>query len=67
MNQRLKLDIAFQYPDGQLISKEFVAWTRTLTSKIPYYVTIKGASAAVSSIERLKKSNLKVRCLQSIH
>ena len=45
----------------------YVMRRNTLTSNIPYYVTIKGASAAVNSIERLKKSNLMVRSLQSIH
>ena len=39
----------------------------TLLTNTPYYTTIKGAEAAINSIEKLKNINLKVRCLQSVH
>tara|TARA_Y100000590_G_C15745731_1_gene1021913 strand:+ start:3591 stop:6845 length:3255 start_codon:yes stop_codon:yes gene_type:complete len=45
----------------------YVMRRKTLLSNIPYYTTIKGASAAVNSLEIQKKSNLKVRALQAIH
>ena len=39
----------------------------TLLSNIPYYTTIKGANAAINSIQLLKKSKFFVRSLQSIN
>tara|TARA_B100001123_G_C15332082_1_gene1031537 strand:- start:241 stop:3492 length:3252 start_codon:yes stop_codon:yes gene_type:complete len=39
----------------------------TLLSNTPYYITLKGANTAIDSIEALKKSNLMVRSLQSLH
>ena len=38
-----------------------------LMNNIPYYTTIAGAKIAVDAIENLKKNNLSVRSLQSIH
>ena len=38
-----------------------------LLTNTPYYITIKGADTAVNSIEMIKKTNLQVMCLQSIH
>ena len=39
----------------------------SLMSNIPYYTTMAGAKVAVDAIETLKKNNLTVRSLQSIH
>ena len=45
----------------------YIMRRNTLLTNTPYYITIKGADTAINSIEMLKKSNLQVRCLQSIH
>ena len=45
----------------------YIMRRNTLLTNTPYYTTIKGAEAAINSIEKLKNINLKVRCLQSIH
>ena len=45
----------------------YIMRRKTLLTNTPYYTTIKGADAAVNSIEAQKKSNMQVRCLQSIH
>ena len=39
----------------------------TLVSNIPYYTTIKGANAAINSIQILRNSDLIVRSLQSMN
>ena len=45
----------------------YIMRRNTLLTNTPYYTTIKGADAAIKSIEILKKSNFMVRSLQSIH
>ena len=45
----------------------YIMRRKTLLTNTPYYTTIKGADAAVNSIETIKKSNLQVRILQSMH
>ena len=45
----------------------YIMRRKTLLTNTPYYTTIKGANAAVNSIEVQKKSSLQVRALQSIH
>ena len=45
----------------------YIMRRNTLLTNTPYYTTIKGANVAVNSLVVLKKSDLHVRSLQSIH
>ena len=63
-----KINLVINTTEGKTSTGDsYVMRRNTLLTNTPYYTTIKGANAAVNSIEVLKRSNLKVRSLQSIH
>ena len=63
-----KISLVINTTEGKSATGDsYIMRRNTLLSNTPYYTTIKGASAAVNSIEAIKKSNLQVRCLQSMH
>jgi len=63
-----KINLVINTTEGKTSTGDsYVMRRNTLITNTPYYTTIKGANAAVNSIEILKKSKLRVRSLQSIH
>ncbi len=63
-----KINLVINTTEGKTsMGDSYIMRRNTLVSNIPYYTTIKGANAAVNSIEALKKFDPNVRCLQSIN
>jgi carbamoyl-phosphate synthase large subunit len=63
-----KIDLVINTTKSTASIKDSYAIRRTsLMNNIPYYTTIAGAKVAVDAIKILKKNNLIVRSLQSIH
>ena len=62
------IDLVINTTETQSSIRDSYSIRRTaLMNNIPYYTTIAGAKVAVNAIEALKKEDLTVRRLQSIH
>ena len=62
-----KINLVINTTEGKVATGDsYIMRRNTLFSNTPYYTTIKGANAAVNSIEAQKNLNLQVRSLQSI-
>ena len=63
-----KISLVINTTEGKASAGDsYVMRRNILLTNTPYYTTIKGANAAVNSIEMLKKTKLHVKCLQSMH
>ena len=63
-----KISLVINTTEGKASAGDsYVMRRNILLTNTPYYTTIKGANAAINSIEMLKKTKLNVKCLQSMH
>ena len=63
-----KINLVINTTEGKTSTGDsYIMRRNTLLTNTPYYITIKGADTAVNSIEMIRKTNLQVMCLQSIH
>jgi carbamoyl-phosphate synthase large subunit len=63
-----KITLVINTTEGKTSTGDsYIMRRNTLLTNTPYYTTINGADTAIKSIQKLKKSDLQVRSLQSIH